>query len=425
MKSQHHDLILAISTVVLGVGVGFASLLLGLIAEAIVHLFLNFTETAAQPVAWAAGSTRRLVSLLIGGCLAAVIWYLMRRRMRPTVSIAQALLEKKEMPPATTTVHVLTQILYVSVGGSVGRELAPRELGAMLAQSWERVLHKMRAITLSKEDRRLLIAAAAGAGFAGIYLSPLTGTMFALELLLKKADLRAVLVSLPMAVIAMLIGSLHRGFAAYYALGGGAFDWRVALIAVVLGPVCGVVGALFRMGFRWATLHSTRDKNLLWQLPLMAAITGLIAMQMPQIMGNGRALAEPAMTNTQANLIGFFLLAALAKALVTVFTLRAGAAGGTLTPSIAIGGVLGMTAGIALAQLGLGLPIWQVAVLGAASLLAASQQAPLMAMFMLFEVSHLHPTALVPLAIGTFLAWLVARACLSKWQSAPKPKPIQ
>lgn len=51
----------------------------------------------------------------------------------------------------------------------------------------------------------------------------------------------------------------------------------------------------------------------------------------------------------------------------------------------------------------------QCAVLGAAYFLTASQQAPLMAMFMLFEVCHLNFTAFLPLALGVALSIATSR----------------
>ena len=57
-----------------------------------------------------------------------------------------------------------------------------------------------------------------------------------------------------------------------------------------------------------------------------------------------------------------------------------------------------------------GVTMAQAAVLGATFLLAASQQAPMMAMFMLFEVCHLNFSAFLPLAMGVAIS-----IALSKW----------
>jgi H+/Cl- antiporter ClcA len=61
-----------------------------------------------------------------------------------------------------------------------------------------------------------------------------------------------------------------------------------------------------------------------------------------------------------------------------------------------------------------GVPFWQAGVIGAGAFLAVSQQAPFMAMFMLFEVSHLNYSALLPLGIGICCAMVVGNLVLEK-----------
>jgi H+/Cl- antiporter ClcA len=212
---------LAVSVIVLGIFVGCSSGILGLFLEGVEKVFLGFIENASNPSPADVVPWRRLVSVVIGGVVAAVIWWVIRNRTRSTTSISRALDDRK-MPVIPTTIHVLTQIFYVGTGGSIGREVAPREAGAMLAQIWMRILqrvHRFHFVQLDESNRRLLVAAAAGAGFAGVYIAPLTGMFFSVEILLKKANVKTVLVSLFTSVIAMLIGGCIKGFQPYYLLG--------------------------------------------------------------------------------------------------------------------------------------------------------------------------------------------------------------
>ena len=64
------------------------------------------------------------------------------------------------------------------------------------------------------------------------------------------------------------------------------------------------------------------------------------------------------------------------------------------------------------------MPVWQCALIGATALLAASQQAPLMALAMLMEVSHLPITAIMPLGFAVALSILVSQVLLSLSQKA-------
>lgn len=402
MANRHENITLAVSTVVLGVVVGYGSVLLSLFFNFIQHTFLGFNETYVHPVAWAAPSWRRLVSLIIGGLIAGFVWWLVHTKMKKPVSINAAVAGSK-MPVSTTIVHTFTQIFYVATGGSVGRELAPRELGSMISQTWQRLLKRFGA-TLAEDDRQLLIAAAAGAGFAGVYIAPLTGAMFCVEILLKKVTGRTIAVSFSMASIAMLVGASVKSFHPYYAVNTSAFSPRTVLLVLIIGPLCGLLGGLFRKAFKWAGAKAPKDGRLLWQMPLVALLTGLIAMVFPEIMGNGRALAQTVFANTDVSFIKIFLVGAAAKALVTVLTLRAGAAGGTIAPSISIGATIGALVGFIANLFFPGLPVWQYSLIGAGALLAASQQAPLMALFMILEIDHLDYSALLPLAVAVALA---------------------
>ena len=214
-ETKQQTVTLVISTIVLGLVVGLSSLFLGQLLDVVERLFLHFEENAAVPVPTETTAVNRLVSVTLGGLIVAIIWYTLKRYAQSTVSIKQAL-QGEKMPFAATAVHVMTQIFYVGTGGSIGRELAPREAGAMLAQQWQMIMKRVGLAKLSTDDQRLLIAAAAGAGFAGIYIAPITGMLFAVEILLKKVDMKSVAVSLSMSVIAMLIGSISKGFVPYY-----------------------------------------------------------------------------------------------------------------------------------------------------------------------------------------------------------------
>ncbi|KRL38140.1 chloride channel protein [Liquorilactobacillus uvarum] len=394
--------ILIFSTVILGVIAGFSSLFLSLLLDGVERVFLGFQESAANPASLEVMPVHRLLSVFLGGIIAAVIWWALRTRFKATVPINKALSGAK-MPPVQTAIHVMTQIFYVGTGGSVGRELAPREAGAMLAQSWNGLLKKIH-LELSADDQKLLIAAAAGAGFAGIYSAPLTGMFFCVEILLKKITKKTVAVSLIMSTISMLIGTLVKGFGPYYLVGQQKFPLDFLVFVVIVSPLCGIIGSIFRKAFKWAGKHQTKNKNILWQLPAIALITGIISIPFPQIMGNGRALAQLSIDNLNQKLILVFLIEALLKAIVTVFTIKAGAAGGTLTPSIAIGAAVGTVLGLVFQSFMPGIIIWQCALLGACSLLAASQQAPLMALLMIIEISHLGSSSFLALGLGVALS---------------------
>ncbi|EEW53215.1 chloride channel protein [Limosilactobacillus antri] len=400
---------LAVTTIILGTIVGTSSLLLSVLLDLTEHVFLHFRESNLVPVDISAGPGRRFLSVLVGGIIAAVIWYFLQRKYHP-VSIAKAL-EGKTMPLGKTFVHVCTQIFFVGTGNSIGRELAPREAGAAIAQKWTRATHRYPWLYLNREDQKMLIAAAAGAGFAGVYIAPITGAVFCIELLYKKVNTRVVAVSLTMSVIATLIGSIVKGYEPYYLVGSQHYGLQLLPLVIILGILNGAAGTFFKAGVKLASKHRAVTKNVLVQLPLLAVLAGGVASFYPQVMGNGRGLAQLAMSaNTSRQALLLLLFGLVAKVVITLGTIKCGGYGGILTPSIAAGAVIGVFAGVVYTALVPGITLAQTAVLGAACFLAASQQAPLMAMFMLFEVCHLDYTALLPLALGVALAISTSKA---------------
>lgn len=412
MQNQRENFALVISTVALGLLVGVGTIILGSFQELVEWLFLHLDETAAHPAATNILPVHRLLSLVVGGLIAALLWWYISKKLKPVVSIENGI-KGQRFPINSTLIDIITQIFYVGTGGPVGREVAPRQLGSLIAQTWVNFLHRVRKIKLNEADRQLLIAAAAGAGFAGVYIAPITGMLFSVEILIKHANKRIVVVSLTMSLIAMLVGSWLHGFTPYYLVGRINFAPHSLWLVLVIAPVCGGAGALFRKGFKWAGKYRAQGNAILWQLPLISLVTGLIAMVFPQIMGNGRALAQLAIQDQTNPLTKLVLLGAAAKAFVSIFTLKSGAAGGTLTPSISIGASIGAAIGFGLSLFFPGIAIWQTAIIGASALLATSQQAPLMAMFMLFEICHLNYSALLPLGMAVCVAVMTGHLVLN------------
>ncbi len=179
MQNQRDNLALVVSTVVIGILVGIGTIILGLFQETIEWLFLNLDETAAHPAATnVAPPVHRLLSLVIAGLIAALLWWFISKKLKPVVSIENGI-KGQTFPVSSTLVDIVTQIFYVGAGGPVGREVAPRQLGSLIAQNWMKLLHKIRQVQLNESDRQLLIAAAAGLVLREYILRQLPGCCLA------------------------------------------------------------------------------------------------------------------------------------------------------------------------------------------------------------------------------------------------------
>ena len=407
--TKRYNVMLFIFTIILGVLVGVSSGLLGILLNLVEKIFLNYNEVARYPAPVNGIPIFRLYSVAVGGIISAIIWWIIREKYKKPISINQALSGDK-MPFISTLIHVITQIFYVGTGGSIGRELAPREAGTLIAQSFENRIRKLNILKLELADRQLLLAAAAGAGFSGVYLAPITGALFSVELLLKKFTFRTVSISLLMTSVSMLVGGMFKGFKPYYIVNHTTFSGAGIIIVLAFAPLMGIMGGLFRLMFQSAAKHKATGYNILWMLPLVSIATGIIAIYFPEIMGNGRSLMQLSVFSESHNMIVILFIGLILKMIVTLLTIRAGASGGTLTPSIAIGGSAGAIIGIICSWTFMpSISVDQMAILGAVTFLAASQQAPLMALFMMIEITHIGYSWLLPMFLGVIVSLFFSR----------------
>ncbi|RAB79394.1 chloride channel protein, partial [Burkholderia multivorans] len=113
---------------------------------------------------------RRVAAMIVCGIVAGGGWWALYRYGQPLVGIRRAVqAADPRMPLVSTTMHALLQIVTVALGSPLGREVAPREIGALIAG---RLAHRAG---LTRDDCRLMVACGAGAGLAAVYNVPLGG----------------------------------------------------------------------------------------------------------------------------------------------------------------------------------------------------------------------------------------------------------
>lgn len=399
---------------IVGIAIGAAAGLLTLMLYQVERFALGYIENAHESGPFNVPAIRRAISVTVGASIAAVIWWLLRTRTTTVPSVKKAV-GGALMPVWQTIVHVLLQIFIVGTGMSIGREVAPRELGAMFGQRFA------RWVRLGAKDTRMLVAITAAAGLAGVYNAPLAGTFFAVEILLADVTLETVTLAFACSALASWVASLVKGTHTFYLIGkaDGLFTPDYMVFALIAGLMLGVAGALFRRGSQWAEKNKPSGAGILWMMPLAGLLTGVVAIAVPQVMGNGRATAQLSFSSkADLAVIPVLLLSFVAKAIVTLMTIRSGASGGVLQPGIALGASGGAILGILWMQVFHTNSIGMYALLGACALLAASQQAPLMAICLVMELADAPINLFVPIglavAVSAFTASRLAKP-LAAW----------
>ncbi|MFJ5549090.1 chloride channel protein [Streptomyces sp. NPDC093225] len=418
----------AVATVVVGVLAGAAGTGLALLLHAVQHLAYGYTEGSFLSGVEAAAPARRVVAMAVGGIVAGTGWWALYRFGQPLVGVEEAVAARRpHMPALSTTWHALLQIVTVGLGSPLGRETAPRQLAALFATA------VCRHPGLTVGQRRVLVASAAGGGLAAVYDVPLGGTVFTLEVLLGTWAVGALVPAAAVAALATVISWAALPDEPAFHLTRLTVGASLVVWSAVAGPLIGLCAHLFSRACARAGRSAPRGRMLLLTAPAAFVLIGLLAIPYPQLLGNGKGPAEVAFTTQPA--LGLTAVLLALRTLVVLLTLRAGARGGLLTPSVANGALLGVLAGGVWALVWPGTTLAAHAVVGGAAFLAAAQRIPLTAVVLMLEFTDAPRALVVPVLFATVGAMAVQRLCAARparahrrdrpppGGAAPQPRP--
>ncbi len=376
-----------------GAGAGLTALL-----RAVQHLAFGYSETSFLAGVERAPGWRRVAAMAAGGLLVGLGWTVLHARAGRLRTVPGALTRREStLPVVPTSADAVLQIVAVGVGAPLGREGAPRQVGAAVA-GWLGA-----RLRLAEEHRRVLFACGAGAGLAAVYGVPVAGTLFTLEALLVKVVSRRVLLACaPAAALTALAATLIArpvvGGHPLYAVQPAHLTATITVWAVLAGPVVGAAALGFDRLTTWAGAHAPHGRPVAVLVPVVFTAVGALSVAYPQVLGNGRGPAQLAFAGT-LTLPAVAALTVL-RPLATAASLRSGATGGRLTPGLATGALVGALLGRLWSLAWPGSPVGAFAVVAAAAFLAVSLQAPLTAIALVLEFTANG----LPLAIPILLA---------------------
>lgn len=272
---------------------------------------------------------RRFAVLLVVGVLASLFWYFLQRRVSLlSISKAKQLVGKKSPNFLGQSLHALMQVTIVGAGSSIGKEGAPRELGALFGGNLSKALH------LDIVDRQLLIACGAGAGLAAVYQVPFASTLFVLETLGVAWKSKNIIIILVTTYLSAYCARPIVGKEAMYQVGKVSSDPASLIQVIVLVLVITPLAMMFSFLAKKASKSRITDKRILCTMPLSYVVLGGIAAFYPLIMGNGQVLAQWLFSG---GVSAYLPLILVVKGLMVCLLLWAGSYGGTLTPSFTLG----------------------------------------------------------------------------------------
>jgi H+/Cl- antiporter ClcA/PII-like signaling protein len=305
------------------------------------------------------------------------------------------------MAPLVLVGTLLTHLF----GGSAGREGTAVQMGGSLAGAYGRIAR------IGADNRRVLLMAGVAAGFGSVFGTPLTGAIFAMEVLvIGRMDYTALIPVLVASVVGDVTcsawGIRHAVYHIDFAPVGGAhalFDGTLMAKVIVAAMAFGLASQLFS-----ELTHGlqTLFKRAVPYAPLRPAVGGALVIAFVWLLGTrdylgiGVTAPDPGATTI---LSAFTANGATPwswwwKLLLTALTLASGFKGGEVTPLFFIGATLGHT----LAGL-LGAPVDLLAGLGFIAVFAGATNTPLACTMMGLELFGAHHV--VYFAVACFVAY--------------------
>lgn len=301
------------------------------------------------------------------------------------------------VPARMAPLVLLTTVITHLFGGSAGREGTAVQIGGSLANFFAKKL------SLSAADTRMLLTTGIAAGFGAVFGTPVTGAIFALEVLamgrIKHDALMPCFIASVLADITCSAWGIHHTqYRIHFAETGVTLLSFLHLDALLLVKVI-AAGILFGLaGYGFAEVsHTIKNYSNRWIKPawLIPVIGGIIILLFTYVLGTRDYLSLgvkgefPHSVTIPSCFLpgGATYFSWLWKLLFTAITLSTGFKGGEVTPLFFIGAALGNT----IAAL-TGAPVDLMAGLGFIAVFAGATNTPIACTIMgveLFGAGHL------------------------------------
>ncbi len=394
-----------LAVVLTGIGAGLSAIALTRLLLAVQHLVWPGPAGASLLDAATSASALRHVLALVGAGLLTGCGQLLLVRLPSgnSIDLTEAIaFDAGRLPRLRTLGSAILSVIVVGMGASLGREGAPKQAAAVMAN-----VVADRA-GLSDDQRRLLVASGAGAGMAAAYGVPLGGALFAIEVLRGALALRMVLPALVTSLVACAVSWIGLPDAPTYVIPAYGSSLSVVAWALVAGPIAGLVSIGFIRLIAFADRSKPKGALRVVAPALTLGILGAVSIAFPQLLGNGKDVAQLAFVGGVAPLLLLVLL--VLKPAATAACLGSGTPGGLFTPSLALGALLGGLLGQGWSLFWPGVPPGLFAVCGAGAVLAATTQGPISATVLVIELTGHDRSFILPLLVAITTATFVARS---------------
>jgi CIC family chloride channel protein len=410
---QHEPLVPYALALLVGLAAGGGAVVFRKLISAFNWVFFNRLGDALS----ALGDQRVILLPILGGLLVGpIVVYLAREAKGHGVPEVMLAMETHggRIRPRVAAVEIVASAICIGSGGSVGREGPIVQIGSSVGSTIGQLLR------LSEENIRLLVAAGAAGGISATFNAPIAGVFFALEVILRRFNLRNFSVVVLSSVVADALAHTFLGDNPAFTIPPYALESNLELpLYALLGLFAALVGLSFIV-----VLYKTEDIFEALHMPeaVKPAIggigVGLLGLWFVDLfgVGYGSGPSANAMTSALTGERTLEVLIALAglKILATSLTLGSGGSGGVFAPSLFMGAMLGAAFGNVAHNLfpNITAPSGAYGLVGMAAVFAASARAPFTAILVLFEMTRNYSIILplmMAVAVSTVVSQLITR----------------
>lgn len=396
---------------IIGVFAGIGAYLLNSLINIIHLLFYQKLYTSLNPNGY-----WFLVKALfpaLGGLVVGVLVYKFAREVKGhgVPSVIEAVANNGGyIRPRVSLLTSITASTTIGSGGSAGKEGPIVQIGAAIGSTVGQVFG------VSSDRLKVLVGTGAAAGLAAVFNAPVTGVLFALEVILADFSISTFSPIIFATVISTTLSHYMIGstpvlkIPVYYL--ESAYEYPMY---IVMGIAGGMVAVFFTQ-FLYATENFfNRLKNTPEYLKpaIGGLLMGALALGFPELYGFDDTAIHSALFSGYSLWILLFLM--FFKIIATSFTLGSGGSGGLFTPSLFIGATFGAFFGTLVNHLfpGVTASPGAYALVGMGIMIAGTTHATISAMLLIFEITYNYQVIL-PLMLGTIVATITARLILKE-----------
>ena len=339
----------------------------GGVVGALFHLGVNYATSVRLAHPWV------LYLLPLGGLVIAGLYRLCKLEGKGTNAVIESVHFGSDVPVLLVPLIFVSTVITHLCGGSAGREGAALQIGGGIGYRTGRLLH------LGEKDLPLATLCGMSGVFSALFGTPLTATVFALEVISVGVLYYAGLVPCITAAMTGYLISLLLGVPpTRFTVAMPALDAWTMLLVLVLAILCALVSILFCRG-----LHITEHlaARLVKNSYLRAAAGGVVIIALTLLLGTtdyngaGMDVIQRAL-NGQANGWTWLL-----KLLFTAITIGCGFKGGEVVPSFFVGAAFGCWMGTLL-----GLPPAFAAAIGLVAVFCGAVNCPIASVVLSVEM---------------------------------------